>query len=522
VQTFAIAEHLDVLEDRLAGLLPGCGMRSFLLFENGASNIAPRTANKLVGGQMPDYTMFEDFTIHGRWWLPGLDTADHIPGMVTYKAGDHITLELEGSFADESPFNPEHANPQMVLGFDEYGHPCTLLQLRVRRASYSIGCFRTTFEVANIVYGTHFTAPTGGMFDALTINYTHLEKWFDAHPFKNVRGENNLNCETAVGFKAPPTLSIPIPELDLTIIFETRLQQEHKPGFEILWRQRAIMTFKPNQPQPLAWYQNAFHHVQRFLTMLINEPIYFNQIWSEDCGKDMQGRRSSKVVSVYAVQSGQHCSALVVTGEMLFTLPQISDRIGLILNEWIKKGHAFATIYDLFFVTIFEPDLLPRFNFLANVQALESYHRIVYGGTYLTLEEYEPVRQIITAAIPSTLEDDFKQSLRKRIFHGKDFSLRKRIQKTLQTLNPETLDLITKRPKVFATRIVDTRNYLTHNDESTKEDVIPEDFLPQANRKIRVLLRVLLLREVGLTEEEIMRAIVRVPLLKYDLGRDVA
>ncbi len=87
---------------------------------------------------------------------------------------------------------------------------------------------------------------------------------------------------------------------------------------------------------------------------------------------------------------------------------------------------------------------------------------------------YQPVRQKLSNAIPSELDDGHKESLRTKIKFGYELSLRNRLTKMLAELSPELLQLVCADPKKFANLIADTRNYFSHYTAELKENAVTD------------------------------------------------
>lgn len=61
--------------------------------------------------------------------------------------------------------------------------------------------------------------------------------------------------------------------------------------------------------------------------------------------------------------------------------------------------------------------------------------------------------------------------------------------------------LITNNDKNYFCRIVDTRNYLVHRDESLKSKVLDNKEMFNVSEKLKLIIEFLLLREIGLTDD---------------------
>src|SRR5690606_33865056 len=117
------------------------------------------------------------------------------------------------------------------------------------------------------------------------------------------------------------------------------------------------------------------------------------------------------------------------------------------------------------FGILYIPSMYIHLEFLTLAQAFETYHRRMYGGEYMSQNQFEIVRQTVTQAIPKGLASDHRDSLKNRIKFGYQYSLRKRIKLILtEVLNPykDIVIRIVGDYSEFNKKLVDTRNYLTH------------------------------------------------------------
>jgi len=142
------------------------------------------------------------------------------------------------------------------------------------------------------------------------------------------------------------------------------------------------------------------------------------------------------------------------------------------------------------------------------MQALESFHRVTKGGKYLSNDEWKPFRATLANAIPAELDSGHRESLRSRIKYGNEYSLRKRIGELLEGLNEITLSRLSPTDKYFTGIIVDTRNYLTHYDDELKDVALKNADLYWANQRLRILISLLLLKEIGIPEKLIFDSMI--------------
>src|SRR5660398_247446 len=85
--------------------------------------------------------------------------------------------------------------------------------------------------------------------------------------------------------------------------------------------------------------------------------------------------------------------------EMFFQFEDISDNFEKYLNNWMKKSE------------IYNPTTYHEHKFLSLIQAIESYHRRVHDGKYVSEDEYAKIYEQLINAIPDLSNKDLKESL---------------------------------------------------------------------------------------------------------------
>jgi hypothetical protein len=122
-------------------------------------------------------------------------------------------------------------------------------------------------------------------------------------------------------------------------------------------------------------------------------------------------------------------------------------------------------------------------------------------------EDYKIIVDALIAAIPPSTPPDLAESLKKgKIKYGNEHSLRKRLRLLLCSLEDDTVAMVTDRPSQFCEDVVATRNYYTHYTSELESKAFVEVDLYPVCERLRVLLTIVLFREIGL-EESLIRQI---------------
>ena len=121
---------------------------------------------------------------------------------------------------------------------------------------------------------------------------------------------------------------------------------------------------------------------------------------------------------------------------------------------------------------LYIPSMYIHTQFLTLARVLEAYHRWMYGGRYMSPEEYKPIRDRLKKAIPADITDEHRKSLEDRISFGYEYTLRERLNHLLSEVlvrYSKTLDLLIPDREDFVKRVKNTRNDLTHIIEGSEK-----------------------------------------------------
>jgi hypothetical protein len=194
-----------------------------------------------------------------------------------------------------------------------------------------------------------------------------------------------------------------------------------------------------------------------------------------------------------------------LTPEMPFPYPLLSGDWPQVVQTWFSKSQSLDTLAGLFFGVSVDRSIPVEFQFLSLIQGIESYHRTHGDDAYVSNKDYEPIKKALLEAIPPNVNPDHREALKGRIKYGNEYSLRKRLEITLQSIPESLVTDITNNNKKFIAQVVATRNYLTHRDETDKADVLDFRGMFDASVSLKVLTEFLLLREVGMPVDKLCK-----------------
>ena len=279
------------------------------------------------------------------------------------------------------------------------------------------------------------------------------------------------------------------------------------------YQQRALKHFdsvqiKPIEPQDGEWYKRVVYKMRVLLSLLVGRPVVATA-FKLCTGMQQISEHNEGCYPLYVdlcvKQAGKAKGKDLLPPEIPFTYPRIAASMPAILNTWFSKTEQLSTLYSLFFGTTINRSIPREFQFLALIQALESYHRESGGDKYLSKEGYEEIRTALTNAIPKSTPADLRDALKSRIKYGNEYSLRKRLELTLNKVPEALRNIFVQGNEQFIFQVVATRNYLTHRDESLKDNVLDDKGIFDAAVSLQLLIQYILLTELGIDEKTVAR-----------------
>jgi len=192
---------------------------------------------------------------------------------------------------------------------------------------------------------------------------------------------------------------------------------------------------------------------------------------------------------------------------LLFTLSALGSSLAEHLSRWHAGFSSFRDAMDFYFSLDPESDtdVALEHHFLSILNAFESYHRLA-GKKQFDFSEAnhgERLKQILeTAPIAH------REWLGQQLEHSNEVRLRGRLKEVYDD-QPDNVKALLGKKKDFVGPIVDTRNYLTHHSVKLKAQALTGLGLWLAIKKVRLVLQVCFLGQMGLAGDVISKVIER-------------
>lgn len=472
----------------------------------------------------------ESFEFPGVWWIPTDPDKTKFYGPLSFgpKNGAKLQLTFEQS-------EPEH------LGFEIWKELCipiihgkmdgrkvTLAKCHKVRPSMQNrdtagDAFTQTITVWSdtLFLGIHFNSLIDIQFPWMSVSYTHLSRWLGIE--RVVVGEDGKQA-----LKPFEGVRVPVHD-DLNILFYRALYEEvgenQSPYPVVLVAQLCPedeMQFECHASDDEHEAKTFFPYIDRYLRDFLNlatgEPNYPFNISTVSPYDNKQRVKVFYRIPGYDPEASRRV-------EVSFTLSYdfIQSRFPLYLKTWVENSSALSSACDLFFKRYYLSNIDIETQFMFLVQAVEAYHRRKSGDTYLECSDYAQLMESLNVEIEKLVNtseveswaqgevdpanvNSLKQSLLNSVKYGNEYSLRRRLKHIRAVVLQDNLELVDKlleSPNEFINRATVTRNFLAHQLAERDKNVLSPNEFPDYVRKLRKLLRLCFLVEMGLQPEEI-------------------
>lgn len=360
------------------------------------------------------------------------------------------------------------------------------------------------------------TVPRAFLFDEVCLDLSSFNEWISLTPLERDFRQSPMADEvpwlTIRCHKVPTFGFSPITKAPSFVVshkltsggdrLESRLDVESK--FILRLGVPAACTLEESQ--------RVIFMAQSLLSMLCGHQVYIEAAQLM-CVSDSTEDGRSKEVKFHTHWARPRNSARQRSSlEMLLNYPMVKELLPTLWTNWCKQFDRLQTSAEL----IMSPDLYEggtnAFRFLASTQALETIHRNMYPGVYTDGGNYDTYMLQFKAAIDNIPNEALRQSLRARLRYGNEYSLRRRIRELCDNVGNKVLDSIFGDQHVNCIKlIVDTRNYLTHYDDSLRPQALHGINLHYASKLCRWLCVACLLRTIGVPEDMLAQRLNKYP-----------
>jgi len=457
--------------------------------------------------------MIEEFEYKGIWWLPH-KPKEQVSGTFKFTPNEGAVLDLIGSFKDITGMN-KMLEPEIILGISSDGKNITLHNCFETKSNLNFPGLLTSSFYANIAFvGAHFQKTEDIKFKSLSVHYLYLDEWFNVSGFdiQHLFDEK----EVVIRYKLAEPIQAAIDDYKILLDVRATGPTHSIVQKEASIKQRTYIRVEPSGEKSFDEYLNIMYRIQNFLSLGIMEPVYPLVVEGiTEVNKEMINDKTYNppVKIYYRVSDIPKAPKTLLPFDMLFTFKDISDRFEVFLRNWFEKADLLEPVYNLHFGTLYNPRMYLEHRFLSLLQAIESYHRRTMKNFELPEEQHK--NRIVE--ILNAVSHGHKDWLKNKLAYSNEPNLRRRLKEILEKF-ADVLNKFIPDKDFFIHKVVTTRNYLTHYDETLKEQSAEGKELYHFTQKLKILLEICLLKELGFTSENIKSLISRNRRYQYEIS----
>lgn len=452
------------------------------------------------------YTFQDSFEKYGLWWLPN-EPNNQIGGRLTYHPTDGIRLELTGSFRD-TPGN-ERFETDIIQGVTSDGIECTLCENGAIKEGFSVpGFFYQSFRSRYLFLGHYFDAVADLRFEAYEVNYRYLEEWIDESPYRFDWSHNDQQQhECRVIWPVGVLVDAPLPIAGGKLSVVTDYHQDEVTASSLRIRSDAYLKWELPCIEHFEQHMRIAFNLQHLVTLLIGQSTYPQRVHGYVKREGGNGAKDWLVAVFYGLPSTAPLFPKLYQHEMLLPFSLVSEHISTLVDKWLVNAEKLSSVYDLFFSSLSKSDMYLENRFLNLMHSLESYHRAMAGGQYVSSEEYRAYYRGLHDYIKASIrEENLRTALGDKLKYGNEYSLRRRLKEIMRNLGDDLGPLVAVQHNDFIDTVVRVRNDLVHQGKTT---LMNDQEMFYASQRLRLLLTIVLLQTLGLDNAVIGEAIRR-------------
>jgi hypothetical protein len=460
----------------------------------------------------------QEFECQGQWFLPTREMHP-VAGTLRVSTSGELNLSLIGALEEGARLQVGSRYP-IILGVADspHGNQITL-----------VDCFRTKwkshlFSASNVreehyahraFFGAHLREPADFMFRRLQVQVGGLRAW--AYTLSGFSpgdlGEAGIDKRTPLLYylmSAPVGGPVPGGEVSLGFSFASSATPA---GFAFSEDPTLVVTYDAPVLEGEI-NQRFIYPLQNLMTFVCDRPQEVEKVslWREDPLVPSGGRNPEiRLIEarVFPEAAGES-SKMFPPYELLFTLADIEGEFAPFVRRWLDLTATYAAACNIFFGLHNSPPAFQDIVFLGLVQALGLYYtRRADGAAHRRREEGRLAE--VLARLPSADADWLRGHVWDRPYPPYQDILGKLLEEHSASMNP----LLRAGQPEFVAEVMNTLRYAIRRDPEAAPVASQGGELYWMNQKLRILLKLCFLRELGFSAEKMPTLVAHLPAYQH-------
>lgn len=428
-------------------------------------------------------------------WHDSRDPDAEVAGELSFSQADS-ELMLIGRlpvFSDEPTAPWNLVDRPRICGITTDGDAITLERCIPRSATAGRGVPVERHHADVILVGACYELNEEIVFDAIEFQFTHLDQWATVSGFHsswNWREDGKTIDSLSVTFTPPGSITATLDDgTTLSIDFGWSTSGLRQVTTESIIKQHATVSVRFASPTPFSDAIAIGGQLRNFLNLAVGAAVHPRKIVGViDPPADAEADSLTgltpgplRIEVLYGLSDQPEAKDLEDAREpfkMTFTLADVADTLGGRFGGWRDNYKRLKPTFDLFFAVNYGAMRYIDPQFLALVQAIETYDRRTNGDSF-----------------PDWVSDEDRRGHREP-------TLRMRLGRIYQLMGTVAAR-IAGDSESFIASVVDARNYYTHYDERLEQKAPKGIELVPLTAQLKALTEALLLSELRFSIDEI-------------------
>ena len=431
----------------------------------------------------------------GYFWLPSAPNRQ-VPGTLSISDGGKIELETIHRLGEtHTPFG---GGRKRVVGHLENDKIVTLDDCSYESIKGSIGISKSLIRVNRIFTGVGYDEDEIPRFNSVTFSVEGIDEWIGR---SGINVDHQFEERTAtISYQSPENIPLNLGDgMQLLITFHWTL-----PGFPIIKEarisQKTYFELVSEDERELDDFISVVRKITNFLCFAMDQTVSLDSMsaTSDNLRQDIgEGRTRAIPINIYYQSWPYSKDEPVSNRSKLFGFEEIQNDAERIIKNWIEAYEKITPAFNLYFLAKMGMQTYLEERFMALAQGLEAYHRRTSEEKRMDETEFEKLVEHLVDQCP----EEKREWLSDKLNYGNEVSLSKRLRDIIKPFK-DVIGNRTKRESLIS-KIVKTRNYLTHYDQSLELEAAQGEDLWPLCLKMELLFQLHFLKLIGFSREQI-------------------
>ena len=355
-----------------------------------------------------------------------------------------------------------------------------------------------SYHATVLVGGMHLGGVDDKVLTSARFTFTGLGEWLPG-PLNEIWDTDHILLKIPLNEREVFSLGVRETFVHASLKVVAEIKSSEDDGGRIT-RPVAFVEIQSAEPESLNWYFDISNRLENFFSLLLGASVAIETMFiyrGDDSGHVVCQRR--RVVEKFGVFDCVRCT---------------TSQLAHAMATWLSQPEEFRSVENLALGVLRKGDLFYETELLSLSQALEGFHRVTSEPAPIDKATLRKLRKSYATLLQQEGVDEALASrLCSAMAHANDPTFASRLTALCGRLSEFVLMQMGIDPASFAAEVAATRNFYTHagNKVSSHRRIpaVSGAAVFFLNQKLRALLRAVLLRHLGLPEEQITSLVIR-------------